>query len=264
MTDRETNYEKIRETHQIENARQRKLKRRRVSYLLLTFLIISSFLYLCYRYLFLVVTVEYVGNSYYSSEELSSVLGVSEGHRLFSYSKSEKEQLLLDSFPFLETCEIKRTVPDKITVTVTERKPIMFTFVSDKYVVFDKEMFVVEITKEKPLGLLEVRFENSLLQKCVLGEEILFEDVKNGVGLYRVYSALSSSPVMEKTEYITVKSRFDYYIQYGNSFNVYLGDSTECSAKLLFLCGIIDELPSESKGTIDVSNPSEGYFKEEG
>ncbi len=262
--DKGNNYEKIRETHQIENARQRKLRRRKLSYIFLLLLIIFAFFYLCYRYLFRVVTVEYIGNEYYTVEMLSEAFGVKEGDRLFSYSKAEKEQLMLESFPYLEECEIKRTVPDKITVTVLERNGIMYTYVSDKYIIFDKEMFVVEISDSKPADLLEVKFEDSLLVKCVLGEEIVFKDKKSGVGLYRVYESLSASPVFEKTKYITMKSRFDYYVQYGESFEIYLGDSTECSAKLLFVCGIMEKLSEESRGKIDVSNPSEGYFKELG
>ena len=137
---KENNYNKIKETHQIENARQRKLRRRKISYIILLLVIIVAFIFLCYRYLFLVVEVQYVGNERYTAEELSQAFGVGEGDRLFSYSKSKKEEALLDAFPYLEKCEIKRKVPDKITVTVSERTDIMFTYVSGKYIIFDKDM----------------------------------------------------------------------------------------------------------------------------
>ncbi len=257
-----TNYEKIRKTHQIENARQRKLKRRKISYVILLLLILSAFFYLCYRYLFRIVTVEYSGNKLYTTEELSAVLDIKEGDRLFSFSKSEKEQLVLEKFPYLSECEIKRSIPDKVTITFSERTGIMYTYVLGKYIIFDKEMYVVEISEKKPVDLLEVKFKNEMISKCVLGEPILFKDEKSGVGLYRVYDALSASPVYEKVLYLSAESRFDYYLQYGENIEVYIGDSTECAAKLLFLSGILDKLEEGSKGTIDVSNPSEGYFKE--
>lgn len=260
--DKGTNYEKIRETHQIENARQKKIRRRRLSYALLFLLIAGAFFFLCYKYLFKIVSIEYIGNEYYTAEELSEVFGVKEGDRLFSYSKKEMEEYLLDSFPYLSECEIKRTVPDKITVTVSERTAIMYTCVFEKYVVFDKDMYVLEITENKPSELLEVRFNDEILVKCVLGEQILFKDERSGKGIYRVYEALSSSPAFVDTEYLTVESRFDFYLQYGEDLQVYLGDSMECSAKLLFFWGIKEKLPQGSKGRIDVSDPSEGYFKE--
>lgn len=260
--DREINYDKMGKTHQIESARQKKLLRRKLSYTFLLLLILFAFLYLCYKYLFRIVTIEYYGNELYSVEELSSVFGVNEGERLFSYSKKEKEQLLLDTFPYISECEIRRIVPDKITVTISERKGIMYTFVSGEYVIFDKEMYVVELTDSAPEGLLEVKFDESLLVKCVLGEPIIFKDERSGVSLYRVYEALSVSPSYEKTEFLTVKSRFDYYLQYGDNLEVYLGDSIECPAKLLFLQGIVEKLPQGAKGTIDISSATEGYFKE--
>jgi hypothetical protein len=123
-------------------------------------------------------------------------------------------------------------------------------------------MYVVELSDTKPKDLLEVRFKDTIPVKCVLGEPILFQDEKNGVGLYRVYEGLSESSVYEKVQFLSVESRFDYYFQYGEDIEVYLGDSQECPAKLLFLNGILEKLDSKSKGTIDISNPKEGYFKE--
>ncbi len=256
-------YKKINETHQIEGARQKKLKRRRISYFFLLVIIACAFFYVCYRYLFKINSIEFVGNSYYSSEILEEEFGIKVGDRLFSYSKSEKEESLLDAFPYLSECEIKRKVPDKITITVSERESVMYTYVSGKYVVFDIEMYVVELCDGCPEGLFEVVFEDGILVKCILGEEIMFNDKKTGVGVRRVYEALSDSLVVDKIKSMTLKSRFDYYLDYDEKYSVYLADSTECPAKLLFLDGIIKKLPEESKGKIDVSNPKEGYFKED-
>ncbi len=261
MNEKRDKYDGMVETHQINDAVEKKRKRRRIRYIILTLLVTGAFFALCYHYLFKVVTVEYSGNSYYSTEELSQAFGIGTGDKLLSFSKTEREEYLLEKFPYLAECKIDRIIPDKITVTVSERQAIMYTYVSGKYVIFDKEMYVVELSDTKP-DLIEVRFDESILIKCVLGDPVVFKDERTGVGLYRLYEALISSPVYMKTEYITVKSRFDYYLNYEDTFEVYLGDSLECPAKLLFLWGIIEKLPQGSSGRIDVSNPTEGYFKE--
>ena len=256
-------YKKINETHQIEGARQKKLKKRRISYFILLLIIACSFFYICYRYLFKINSIEFIGNSYYSTDILLKEFGVKEGDRLFSYSKSDKEEKILDAFPYLSECEIKRKVPDKITVTVSERKSVMFTYVSGKYVIFDIEMHVVELCEERPKGLFEVVFEDEIIVKRILGEEIVFNDKKTGVGVRRVYEAISESSMFDKINKVILKSRFDYYLDYEGKYTVYLGDSRDCPSKLLFLSGILKKLPGDSGGKINVSNPKEGYFKEE-
>ncbi|MBE6648834.1 MAG: FtsQ-type POTRA domain-containing protein [Ruminococcaceae bacterium] len=261
---KDTDYEKVNETHQIENARQRKIKRRRKSYIFLLLLILCAFFYLCYQYLFKVVSVEYVGNEYYSNDTLSEAFGIKSGDRLFGYSKNEKEEKLLSEFPYLAECEIKRTVPDKITVTVRERKSIMYTYSLGRYIIFDKDMVVVELADKEPVGLMKVEFDEGILQRCVLGKEILFKDEKTGVGIYRVYEAVTASSLSDKIKSITVKSRFDYYLDYDGRHNVYLGDSTECKSKLLFLDGILQKLPEDANGNIDISNLKEGSYRENG
>ncbi len=256
-------YKKAKETHQIEEARRKKLKRRRIGYIFLLAFIACCFGFICYRYLFKINSIKYVGNSYYSSEALAEEFGINVGDRLLSYSKSKKEESLLQAFPYLSECEIKRIVPDKIIVTVKERESAMFTYVSGKYVVFDVEMYVVEICEKRPEGLFEVVFEDDILVKCILGEEIVFNDKKTGVGVRRAFEAIEESSVFSKIKTMTLKSRFDYYLDYDGKYTIYLGDSTECPAKLLFLDGILKKLPEETEGRIDVSNPKEGYFKED-
>ncbi len=253
-------YDKVNETHQIESTRQRKLRKRNISYIVLVFLILVSFFYLCYRYLFKINSIEYIGLEYYTAEELSEAFGVKEGDRLFVYSKKEKETLLLEKFPYLSECEIKRTVPDKITVTVKERESIMYTYVSQKYVVFDKDMVVVELRENTPEGLLKVEFKDGMLLKCILGQEIVFDDEKTGVAIYKVYQSLSSSEHFEKVLCLNVKSRFDFYLNYADKYDVYLGDSNDCDSKLLFLGGIIKKLYEEDSGKIDISDYKKGSF----
>ena len=259
---KDVDYKKANKTHQIDSVRQKKSFRRKIVYALITLIIIGVFGALCYIYLFKISNIEYIGNSHYSTQELSEKFGLENGDRLFSYSRKKKEEFMLSSFPYLAECEIKRTVPDKITVTVVEREAKMYTYEAGRYVMFDDEMHVVEMRDTKPENLVCVNFEKDIIVKCILGEEIIFNDKKTGVGVKRVYDALSDSALKEKIKSVTLQSRFDYYLDYDGIYQVYLGESKDVPAKLLFLGGIVENLEEGVKGNIDVSNPKEGFFKE--
>jgi hypothetical protein len=151
-------------------------------------------------------------------------------------------------------------LPEKVTVTVKEREGAMYTLVSGKYVVFDEDCIALEISETPKDNLLPVNFNENIIIKCIPGEKIVFLDEKTSVGLKRVYNAVAKSEIRPEIKYITVESRFDYYLQYGEKYNVYLGDSNDCPSKLLFLQGIITKLYEEDEGTIDVSAVKKGTF----
>jgi hypothetical protein len=132
--------------------------------------------------------------------------------------------------------------------------------ISGKYVLFDAESIALEISETPVDGLLLVNFNENIIRKCIPGEKIVFSDEKTGVGLKRVYTAIQESEIKSKIKYITVENRFDYYLQYEEKHNVYLGDSNDCPSKLLFLQGIITKLYEEDEGTIDVSEVKKGTF----
>ncbi len=66
------------------------------------------------------------GNTHYSAEEIEQVSELELGDSIFTISLSKTAARICSSFPYIETLNIDRELPEVVYIQVTERYPVAF------------------------------------------------------------------------------------------------------------------------------------------
>lgn len=133
--------------------KEKKRKKKRISLWvkLLIIILLAGALYLFASSAFFdVAKFEVEGNNYYTEDEIIIMGDCKTGENIFwgSGCSDIKNRLELD--PYMEKVKVKRVLPDKIKIQLTERKQIGAIVYDDSYVVIDKNGIVLRKTDVEP------------------------------------------------------------------------------------------------------------------
>ncbi len=251
---------------ELKQRQQNKKLRRRVFYASLFFVLIAVFTAVCFIVFFKIKTVEVEGVSRYTEEQIIEAFGVEYGSNLYSFTASDKETELVLELPYLNKVIIERDLPSTIVIHVEEKKPDMYVEISgEKYLLTDN-MQILEYTDEpaKLYGLLKLDMEPETVGRCIVGEKLLFADVRTGDIIAQAFSDIRAAKLTSRVTYIDANNRFGIYIGIDGKYDIYMGDIDEFDTKLAFAAGIVDKLATlpegSENGDIDVSEINKGIF----
>ncbi len=233
---------------------------------LLTFVVTASFvlllvLYVLYDYVLIVDTVEVTGSERYTSEAISSASGISVGDRLYALDIDEEELSyeLRKQFPYISSVELKRVIPNKVVIEVTEDEPVFVSEIYGEYALLSAELRVLSLGATEPVGEY-IKLVLPEVKNAVAGETIefyssLFEVVKKAA------DAVCSESMRAGTSVVDVSDRFNIWIGYEGRYKLMIGDINDIELKLTLAFEIMkDEIfEGGSKGTVyldNVSSPS--------
>ncbi len=219
---------------------------------------------------FRVQSVEVVGNSYYSAEEIIQAAGVSEGDNLLIVSRGAVAGNIMAELPYINTVRVTHKLPNKIVVTVTE--------FDATYAVTDTEGAYYLITANgKATEKVEQREAKShiLIQELTIetptigeivqvhadeGEEVAAQEKFNA--LTKLLTQLEEAELSKQIVSVSVPSSFQLTVNYEDRFQVDFGNSERLYEKFAFLKTVIAQQKDYAKGTIDLTRLSEGDSKE--
>ena len=99
-------------------------KRRRGSlsflYKLLAFVLICTAISLALTLFFRIRSIEVSGNDRYTRQEIIDAAGVSEGDNMFLMNKYSAAERIRRALPYIETVQFRRSLPDGLSIIVTE------------------------------------------------------------------------------------------------------------------------------------------------
>ena len=82
--------------------------------------------------LFRVHDIRVEGNEHYTDEEIIKAIDIEDGDNLFFYDRIAAVSRALAKLPYIEEVSITRSLPDRITITVTESKAMAYLVVGDE------------------------------------------------------------------------------------------------------------------------------------
>lgn len=131
----------------------RQKKKRKKKYYSLR--ILGAILFCVVLYFFLhssVFTIEKIEldkNDRFSLEQIKELSGLKAGMNMFEVKLKQCEDKLEDN-PYIREADLKRQIPDVITVTLDMREPVAVIIKKDKYIMIDREGTVLEIREKLP------------------------------------------------------------------------------------------------------------------
>lgn len=108
----------------LKRRRRRRTGRQTLHYLLILLVAMAVLTILSFTVFFKIEKLEVVGNTKYADEQLIAQSGIRIGDNLFRVSQRAVKKALMEKFPYLEDVKIKRSFPPKLTIQITQAKPL--------------------------------------------------------------------------------------------------------------------------------------------
>lgn len=243
-------------------ARQKKIRKRRIirGFLLFFILLIIAGAALSLTVLFPIKTVKAGGSKIYTAEQLAAASGIKKGDNLFTASVDE--EALKYTLPYVESVKIKRTLPDTVTVTVTDAREYACYYTDGSYYAVSRSGHVLNCYDSMPDGIFEIRAPDV---KCEVGREIKLSDEKSGELIEEILGIAEELKI--NITCLDITDELAITLKAENRFTVNLGTANYLENKLAHLSGMLKSIGSEKTGKINLSmwsdSHTEGTFVEE-
>ncbi|MGI6180642.1 MAG: cell division protein FtsQ/DivIB [Agathobaculum sp.] len=192
---------------------------------------------------FKVDTISIEGSIKYSAEEIVAGMDVKKGDNLYLWNKVKTRDVLLERFPYLQTVQIRRRLPDTIVVTVTESEAVLAVPSDGGYYLVSEQGKILEQT-DSDRGL-SVATGVSLMGMQP-GQMIEQSSDAYTDALLAVLMTLDAADMLEDTDFINLQSLTDVRIGYQKRFDIRVGTVEDLAYRLRFAQTVIENRLSPS------------------
>ena len=245
----------------LRSKQDKKRRRRTVVYVSLFAGVTLVFLVVCFFLFFRVSSIRVEENAIYTDEQILEHLPIAKGDNLFSFDTEEAENALRKALPYIGNVEISRSLPNTVTVTVSERKAEMTLVLGDEAYLLSGDLQVLARIGGTEITAGVTRLYTGSIARCLVGEAVTFTDTRTASDLAALYECLTEYGMMEHVETIDMVSRFDITIYYADRFTIYLADVDNLDIKIRFLKEILQKLKPTDRGYINLSDHREAAVR---
>lgn len=211
---------------------------------------------------FKIEKIEVLGDTRYTSEEIINSSKVKTGQNLVLLNKEKTKEKMEKELPFLKVKDIKKTVPNKLTLEVEEIKKYGYIESDGVNILFDQDKKVIEIKENVEENILKIKGVEILDPK--IGEKIKIKSKNKEETLYKILDLLEEYDLTEPTE-IDLSNESKVTVGYQNRINILVGNLNELDYKIKTAAEIINNrLDREESGELDLSLLDQGdtsYFR---
>ena len=254
------------EIQKIEKSKKkRKLILKIIKWLTLLAIIIGGTIYAMLSPIFNIKEVEVIGNSKISSETIISLSGITIDQNMFSFRTSNVRESIKNN-AYIDTVEIHRDLPDKISLVVTERKTTYMIKFGNAYAYINNQGYILEITDKEEAVPIITGYE-TLDENIQEGNRLNTEDLEKLNDVLKIMEAASSSGNNLKNliTKIDISDKSNYILDLKTQKKqIYFGDATNLSTKMLWIDQILGE-EKKSEGILYLNmdlNTDRPYFRE--
>lgn len=244
------------------NRKRRRRRGRSVFFTALCFLLALVALVTGMTVFFKVSTVTVEGESRYDPKEIIAQTGIKSGQNMFLLNKFSAIDAIYTACPYLDTVVIRRKLPDRIVIHITECVPVAAVEQNGKWLIIDAKGKLLEETDEagaKPY----CRIRGVELDKPKVGNSIVFTETQKDKQkpLFTILNTASEHAILNKIGQIDMSLVFDIRLNWEDRFTVVLGTVEQLEKKVRFLGHVVGELGETDRGMIDVSDAQTARFR---
>jgi cell division protein FtsQ len=224
-----------------EFQRKRKKRKKKIIVFVVFFGIIVTLLGVACSPIFSIKNVEIVGNDHVSETEIRNLLNIKEGDNLFlTFNFVVRKRL--EPNAYIKDVNVRRKLPDTLTVEVKERK-IEFVFAKeDTYYFFDKDGKFLEKSTQPIIGKIEIKGYKTEVDKLEINDTFSNEDLKKLEDIKEIIKAAEKQNIADMITYIDISSTKNnvFFLQTENK-TVYVGNTDQLEYKMIFLKTILEK-----------------------
>jgi cell division protein FtsQ len=198
---------------------------------------------------------EIYGNEYLSKEQIMPNIESTMGFNIFKVKMDSVASNLLTN-PYIKTASVKRKLPNKLIVRISERKEAAVVPFMGTFLIIDEEGVVLKSDIQTP-GLKTI---NGLEFSNFMEGSILHVSDQEQLDK-ALFLAKAMKNMKEDIKEINVTDKKHMVIRFSSGLSCKIGEGNNIDYKLQLLKGILSDLASKgiTRGVIDVShegNPS--------
>jgi cell division protein FtsQ len=201
--------------------------------------------------LFAVKEIVIIGNEAVSADIIAATAQLSEGQNIFAFDAGGAKKLLQEH-PYIKSVDINKDYPDKITVTIVERKPrayVEFKSVAS-YLLIDETGLVLESSSYAAEELPVI--VGLKLKDIILGQPLAAEDTKSFENVVLLSNLFDKYELTGRIR-IEVSDEEDFHL-YISNIDVQLGGIEDADTKISMVKAILPNIPEGARGFLDVKD----------
>ena len=201
------------------------------------------------------------GNEHYTDEEIIKAIDIEDGDNLFFYDRIAAVSRALAKLPYIEEVSITRSLPDRITITVTESKAMAYLVVGDEDWTLDHNCKVLgkAADGEQDQLIPIVGFDPGTL---LIGEQLTTGDgsIASVEYLAEILYQLQERGLASNVTRIDFSDPDAVKFSYGRKYTVILGSYSEVEYKFGMFVSVMEKLKAGDVGIINLSDTSTAHF----
>jgi len=207
---------------------------------------------------FRVSDIQVEGSSVYTPEAIIAASGLEKGDNIFLLRVSEAVLAIRTGMPYVDEIKIEPTLPGTVTITITESKPAAQMSYGAKFLIFDKNGRILEISDAKHRDCITV--SGLIANSAAAGEKLkLGIDADNALSsLSELLCAIDSLGIQSDVTWIDMSELSNISFDYKEIFTVRMGSSYNAVDKLTLLMKSAEY--ETQPGRFDISIENEAHF----
>ncbi|MBW4828903.1 MAG: FtsQ-type POTRA domain-containing protein [Clostridiaceae bacterium] len=190
--------------------------------------------------LFNITSIDIVGNKKLSKEQIIRVSGGIANENIFKVNIKDIE-INLKKHPYIKEAKVKRKLPDKLVVSIVERREKFSIPYMESYVYSDGESFILRIETEPDVEKVPIIIGINI-EKPQIGDEIVLEKGKNIEELESFIKMADEVKLLEQIKSIDFSKKENININLRNGIKVAFGPLNNVEYKLRYLYSILGDV----------------------
>ncbi len=239
--------------------RKKKRIKKVIKTLLLLAIIIGGICFALISPIFNIEDIKVNGNEQINADTIVSLSQLQVGQNIFKFYK-EKVINDIKTNAYVENVKIKRKIPNKIEITIEERKQDYNVEFLNGYAYINNQGYILEISEQK-LDLPVIKGISTPQEQIVEGNRLNDDDLEKLETVIQIMNICKSYDLDKKVSSIDITDSNDYIMEMNEEKKIiHLGNNSSLSNKMLYVPAILTE--NEGKeGTIYLNGDINGDFK---
>lgn len=237
--------------------KKRKKIFRTVKILLLIGIILGGTIYFLLSPIFNITQINVSGNSKISSEEIISLSGIQKNENTFKINKKTVKDKIREN-PYIDTISIKRTLPDSITIYVTERVATYRINTANTYMLISNQGYMLEITDEEN-NLPIITGIQTADEEIKEGNRLCVEDLEKLEDVLKISESAKTNDIYNLITEIDISEKDNYKLIIPSEKKIiHLGDTSRLPVKMGYIISIMEKEKDEGEILVNTDLENEG------
>ena len=235
-----------------------------IKYLCIMFLLIIAILLLFMSPIFNLEEININGNAKLTTNECLELTGLEIGQNIYKLNKIQIKNNLKQN-AYIENVSISRKLPNKIEITITERKTTyQLELENNEYAYINNQGYILEKSNIKLENIIITGFSTKI-ENINVGSRINQTDLERLETVLKIVDSAESNGIIEHITKIDIQDKNDYkLILEGEKKTLYIGDASSISTRMLYIKAILEK-EKGIEGEIFVNgnlNVDKAFFRE--